>query len=79
MRSLLALCILMALCVSAEAAARRHQAQQRQIIVRPGQSAPVTTTPDGAHIYRDNSAPGGFRTDRDPVPAYDDPSKFSGG
>ena len=80
MRPLLALCMLMALCASADAAARRHQAQQRQLIVRPGPAAaPVTTTPDGARIYRDNSAPGGFRTDHDPVPAYDDPSKFSGG
>lgn len=79
MRPLLALSVLIALCASAEAAARRHQAQQRQFIVRPSQAAPVITTPDGARIYRDNSAPGGFRSDHDPVPAYDDPSKFSGG
>ena len=79
MRPLLALCILTALCAAADAAARRQQAQSRQPVVRSGQPAPVSTLPDGARIYRDNSAPGGFRTDHDPVPAYDDPSKFSGG
>ena len=80
MRPLLALCILIAFCAAADAAARKHQAPSRQLIVRPGAAvAPVYTAPDGARIYRDSSAPGGFRTDHDPVPAYDDPSKFSGG
>ena len=79
MRPLLALCILIAFCAAADAAAGRHQAQQRQSVIRPGPTTPIITTPDGARVYRDNSAPGGFRTDRDSVPAYDDPSKFSGG
>jgi len=79
MRLLLALCVLMALCASADAAARRHRAASPQVVVRPGAAAPVYVAPDGARIYRDNSVPGGFRTDRDPVPDYDDPSKFSGG
>jgi hypothetical protein len=31
--------------------------------------------PDGARIYRDDSVPGGLRTDHDDPPSYNDPSK----
>jgi len=31
--------------------------------------------PDGARIYRDDSVPGGLRTDHDAPPSYNDPSK----
>ncbi|WP_245312054.1 MULTISPECIES: hypothetical protein [Bradyrhizobium] len=52
----------------------------RPVIVRPGQAtAPVYVTPNGVRIYRDDSVPGGLRTDHDDPPAYDDPSKFGGG
>jgi hypothetical protein len=79
MRPLLALCILMAFSASADAAARRHPAS-RQVVVRPGQPVnPGYVTPHGARVYRDDSVPGGWRTDHDDPPAYDDPSKFSGG
>jgi hypothetical protein len=40
---------------------------------------PGYVTPRGARVYRDDSVPGGWRTDHDDPPAYDDPSKFSGG
>ena len=33
----------------------------------------------GVRIYRDDSVPGGLRTDHDDPPAYDDTSKFGGG
>jgi hypothetical protein len=80
MRYLLALCLLIALCDQANAAARGHHAQSRQPIVRPGAAAiPGNVTPHGARVYRDDSVPGGWRTDHDEPPAYDDPSKFSGG
>ena len=79
MRSALALCLLIALCASAGAAAREHHARSRHIIVRPSHVViPSYVTPNGVRIYRDNSVPGGFRTDHDPPPAYDDPSKFGG-
>jgi hypothetical protein len=78
MRSLLALCLLIALCASANAAARGHQS--RHVIVRPSQAViPSYATPGGVRIYRDDSVPGGLRTDHDDPPAYDDPSKFGGG
>jgi hypothetical protein len=79
MRLVLALCLLIAHCVSAHAA-RGHGAKSRQVIVRPGQAViPSYVTPGGVRIYRDDSAPGGLRTDHDDPPAYDDPSKFGGG
>jgi hypothetical protein len=74
MRSVLALCLI-ALCASANAHAR-----SRQVIVRPSHAViPSYVTPGGVRIYRDDSAPGGLRTDHDAPPAYDDPSKFGGG
>jgi hypothetical protein len=80
MRSVLALCLLIALGASANAAARGHHAKSRHVIVRPGQTViPDYATPAGVRIYRDDSVPGGFRTDHDAPPAYDDPSKFGSG
>jgi hypothetical protein len=79
-RSVLALGLLIALCASANAAARGHQAKPRHGIVRPSQAViPGDVTPGGARIYRDDSVPGGLRTYHDDPPAYDDPSKFGGG
>ena len=80
MRSVLALALLIALCASANAAARGDHSRSRHVVVRPSQAAiPSDAAPGGARIYRDDSVPGGLRTDRDDPPAYDDPSKFSGG
>jgi hypothetical protein len=80
MRSGLALCLLIALCASVNAAARGHHAKSRLVIVRPSQAViPSFTAPGGVRIYRDDSSPGGLRTDHDDPPAYDDPSKFGGG
>ena len=79
MRSGLALCFLIALCASGNAATWAHHATLRHVIVRPSQAVmPADVTPDGVRIYRDDSAPGGFRTDHDEPVAYDDPSKFGG-
>jgi hypothetical protein len=80
MRSVLALGLLIALCASANAATGRHHATSQHVIVRPGQAViPSYVTPDGLRIYRDDSVPGGVRTDHDDPPAYDDPSKFGSG
>jgi hypothetical protein len=80
MRSVLALCLLIALCASANAAARRHYAKTRNVIARPSQALiPSYVTPSGVRIYRDDSVPGGLRIDHDDPPAYDDPSKFGSG
>ena len=80
MRAVLALCLLVSLCSSANAAATRHHDKPRHVIVRPSQAViPSYVTPGGARIYRDDSVPGGLRTDHDDPPAYDDPSKFGGG
>ena len=55
MRSGLALCLLIALCASANAAARAHHAKSRHAIVRPSQSEiPSYITPGGVRIYRDD-------------------------
>ncbi len=76
----LPLSLLIALCGSASGAAKGHHAKSRRIIItRPSQAVvPSYVTPGGVRIYRDDSAPGGLRTDRDIPPAYDDPSKFGG-
>ena len=80
MRSVMAVWLLIALCTSANAAARGHHAKSRDLIVRPGQTViPSYTAPGGVRVYRDDSVPGGWRTDHDDPPAYDDPSKFGGG
>jgi hypothetical protein len=80
MRSVLALCLLIALGTSANAAARGHHARSHDVIVRRGQAMiPSYTAPGGVRVFRDDSVPGGWRTDHDDPPAYDDPSKFGGG
>ena len=79
MRSGLALCLLIALCASANAAARGHHAKSRLVIARPSQAVIPSYATPGVRIYRDDSVPGGLRTDHDDPPAYDDPSKFGGG
>jgi hypothetical protein len=79
MRSGLALFLLIALCAPAEAATKARHARSRYVIVRPSQDVmPGYVTSSGARIYRDESAPGGFRTDRDPPVSYNDPSKYGG-
>ncbi|OSI34053.1 hypothetical protein BST65_02105 [Bradyrhizobium canariense] len=45
----------------------------------PGIRSPAYVTPGGVRIYRDDSVPGGLRTDHDDPPSYNDPSKFGGG
>jgi len=80
MRSVLALGLLIALCASPNAAARGRHANSRDVIVRPQPAAiPSYAAPGGVRIYRDDSVPGGLRTDHDDPPAYDDPSKFGSG
>jgi hypothetical protein len=79
MRSVLGICLLIGLSASANAAATGHR-KSRQVIARPGLAViPGNVGPGGVRIYRDDSVPGGLRTDHDDPPAYDDPSKFSGG
>jgi hypothetical protein len=61
MRSVLALCLLIALCTSANAAARGHHAKSRDVIVRPSQTGiPSYATSGGVRIYRDDCVPGGL-------------------
>jgi hypothetical protein len=80
MRFALALCLLISFCEFANAPARGAHAISRHAIVRPRQNTnPSYVTPNGVRIYRDDSVPGGLRTDHDDPPAYDDPSKFSSG
>ena len=80
MRSVLALGLLIALCASANAAATEHHGKPRHVVIRHGPAAiPSYATPGGVQVYRDDSVPGGLRTYHDAPPAYDDPSKFSGG
>ena len=80
MRYVLALCISIALCASAEAAPRRPHVQSRAAIVHPGPAVvPVYVSPSGSRVYRDDSAPGGYRTDHDDPPSPNDPSRFGGG
>ena len=74
MRSALALCMIVALCDQAYAAPRKPQAPSRAAI-----AAPSDVTPRGARVFRDDSAPGGWRTDRDEPPCPNDPSRRGGG
>ena len=79
MRSGLALCLLIVLCASANAAARAYHAKSRHVIVRPSQAMiPSYVTPGGVRIYRDDSVNGDLRTDHDDPPAGHYPSKFGG-
>jgi hypothetical protein len=71
---------LIALCVSANAAARGHHVESRHVIVPPSRAEISSdVTPRGVRIYRDDSVPGGLRTYHDDPPAYNDRSKFGGG
>jgi hypothetical protein len=78
MRFFFAIGILIAFCVSTNAAARVHQAKSRHVIVRPA-VIPGYADPAGVGIQRDDSVPGGWRTTHDDPPPYNDPSKFGGG
>ncbi len=79
MRYIFALGILIALCTSGNAAARAHHAKSRHVIVRSSQDVmPAYDTPRGVRVYRDDTAPGGFRTDHDEPVAYGDRSKYGG-
>jgi hypothetical protein len=80
MRSFFALCLLLALSASADAVTMGHQSKLRHVVVRPAEAmTPSYVTPGGVRIYRDDSVPGGLRTDHDDPPAPDDPSRFGGG
>lgn len=63
MRSVLALSLLIALCASADAAARVHHAKPRHVIVGPSQPVDPRFPP----VLEDQT------------PRYDDPSKFGSG
>ncbi|MGE0290494.1 MAG: hypothetical protein AB7I42_29425 [Bradyrhizobium sp.] len=79
MRSFMALCILMALFASANAAPRKPLAELRQAISHAGQAGAASEiTPLGRRVFRDPTAPGGWRADRNLVPSLRDPSKYGG-
>lgn len=78
MRSILILGLSLAFCVSANAAQTRRHVTPRTF-TDPRSATPIYITPGGARIYRDPLVQGGFRTDHDDPPAYDDPSRFGGG
>lgn len=79
MRSALAISLLIVLCMSGNAAAGTHHVKLRSSIARSSQSIlPAHVSPHGLRVYRDNTAPGGFRTEHDEPVSYDDPSKFGG-
>ena len=79
MRSVLALGLLVVLYASASAATVHHS-KRRHAIVGPSEAVIPRSyvAPNGVHIYRDDSVPGGFRTDHDEPPAFDDASKWGG-
>jgi hypothetical protein len=80
MRSLFVLSLLVVLSAPGNASARGHHARSQNLIERSGQPATSSqVTPGGLRIYRDDSVPGGLRTDHDPVPSYDDPSRRGSG
>jgi hypothetical protein len=61
-------------------AARVRHYNPRYPVVRP--NPPITqdyVEPGGIRVYRDDSVPGGFRTDHDPLPSPNDPSRWGGG
>ena len=79
MRSVLVLGLFFALSASASGTAREHYDKSRHGIVRSSQALiPSDVTPNGVRIYRDDSVPGGLRTDHDDPPAHDDPSRLGG-
>jgi len=80
MRFVLALFLLTALCAPANAGPRGQNAKSREGVLRSSQPVvPSYVTPSGSRVYRDDSVPGGLRTDHNDPPAYNDPSKFGGG
>lgn len=79
MRSLLVLSFLLAVVASASAAPRSVSNRERSPAVSVRGMQPAYVGPGGSRIYRDDSAPGGFRTDYDPPPAPNDPSRRGGG
>ena len=80
MRSSLAICFLIALCASSNAATRAHHARSHHVVARSGPAAaPAFVTPSGVHLYRDDSVPGGYRIGHGEAPvSYDDSSKYGG-
>lgn len=79
MRSLLVLSFLLAVVASASAAPRNISNRERSPAMSVRAAPPAYVGPGGARIYRDDSAPGGFRTDYDPPPEPNDPSRRGGG
>lgn len=80
MRSIVALSLLLALGASANAAQRGRHVDPRAFAGSANAAAsPVYIAPGGERIYRDPSAPGGFRTDHDDPPSPNDPSRLGGG
>jgi hypothetical protein len=75
MRSILIISLLMTLCASANAATLHHHRTRHYVVIPPGVASSFAAVPDGARIYRDDSVPGGLRTDHDDPPSYNDPSK----
>ena len=78
MRSVLALCLLIALCASANAAKVHHVRTRHHVIVRPSQTLIPAYAPNGVPISREDSISGSRRTLHDDPPAYNDPSRFGG-
>ena len=80
MRYVLALGLLVALFAPASVARVNHSKPRHSVVVHPSQAmTPGYIGPGGVRIYRDDSVPGGFRTDHDDPPSYYDSSKFGGG
>lgn len=79
MRLFLVLSLLLVVFTPANAAPRNSSSRERSppVFVRGAQ--PSYVAPGGARIYRDDSVPGGFRTDYDPPPEPNDPSRRGGG
>jgi len=75
MRSILIIGLLMTLWASANAATLHHHRTRHHVVIPPGVASSFAAVPDGARIYRDDSVPGGLRTDHDDPPSYNDPSK----
>ena len=75
MRSILIIGLLMTLWASANAATLHHHRTRHHVVIPPGVASSFAAVPGGARIYRDDSVPGGLRTDHDDPPSYNDPSK----
>lgn len=79
MRPLLVLSFFLVLVASASAAPRSTSGRERSPPISVRGMQPSYVAPGGGRVYRDDSVPGGFRTDHDPPPAPNDPSRFGGG